>query len=130
LNKLNRSKTYRVNVRRILAFLLALYIFNFSIDSPDAQPDCIPEDLSNNDTESVYELLLEDVLGIESAIDEHDERDEDDRRAFGFQKYVYNGTLTGSQFRINTLLSKSSLRDYREDFASRPHEVHSPPPKG
>jgi hypothetical protein len=59
---------------RFLWLSLALIIFNCSIAPPDAQPDGEAEDLSINEMESVVEVLLEEVMGIENAIPEHDER--------------------------------------------------------
>jgi hypothetical protein len=53
--------------------LLAVHIFNMSIDTPDGQPYYMPEDLSINDQESVVELVLEKGLGMENAVAEHDE---------------------------------------------------------
>lgn len=59
---------------------MALHILNCSIDTPDAQPDCIPENLSINDIESISELILEDVFGIDNAIAERDEHDTDNHQ--------------------------------------------------
>jgi len=63
---------------KFFAYLLALYLFNYSIDGKDAQPDHIPEDLTHNDIESILEFTLESVLGIEDAMKEHDEHDDHD----------------------------------------------------
>lgn len=60
------------------SFLLALYLLNYSIDGKDGHPDYIAEDLSHNDIESILEFALESVLGIENAMEEHDERDHND----------------------------------------------------
>ena len=54
---------------------MALYMLNICIDSPDALPNDIPEDLSVNDQESLIELIVEKVLGYEEAIPEHDDGD-------------------------------------------------------
>lgn len=61
---------------------LTFLIFNYSIDVPDFYGDDIAEDLSFNDIESVSELFLEVVLGIENAVPEHDEDDQDDKSGF------------------------------------------------
>lgn len=61
---------------------LALFIFNFSIDTPDVFGDEVAEDLSYNDIESITELILEDVLGIYNACPEHDENDLEDEGGF------------------------------------------------
>jgi hypothetical protein len=57
---------------------MALHIFNCSIDVRDAKPDYIAEDLSYNEIESIVELVLENVLGLENAVAEHEEHDTDD----------------------------------------------------
>jgi hypothetical protein len=61
---------------------LALFIFNVSIDTPDAFGDEVAEDLSFNDIESIGELVLEDILGIYNACPEHDENDLNDEGGF------------------------------------------------
>jgi hypothetical protein len=61
---------------------LALFIFNVSIDTPDAFGDEVAEDLSFNDIESISELVLEDILGIYNAFPEHDENDREDEGGF------------------------------------------------
>lgn len=65
---------------KLISLLLAVYLFNFSIDGRDAHPDYINEDLAHNDIESILEFALESVLGIENAIHEHDEQDTDHGR--------------------------------------------------
>lgn len=62
-------------ISKCLWLFMAVTIFNFSIDSPDNCPDCIPEDLSQNDMESVVELVMEDFLSMDNAIPEWDEHD-------------------------------------------------------
>ncbi|NJM93500.1 MAG: hypothetical protein HC842_01530 [Cytophagales bacterium] len=63
-------------VPRLVCFIMALHVLNLSVDAPDALPDHIPEDLSINDIESIVELMLEQLLGIEDAMDEKDEWDD------------------------------------------------------
>lgn len=57
--------------------LMALHIFNCSVDTPDAQPDGQAEDLSINDMESIVEVVCEQMLDMENAVPEHDEPDGD-----------------------------------------------------
>ncbi|MEO8588426.1 MAG: hypothetical protein ABI432_03585 [Flavobacteriales bacterium] len=63
-------------VLHYLWLFLALLTLNSSVDTPDAQPEGQPEDLSINDIETVAEAILEHVFGIENAIPEHDEPDD------------------------------------------------------
>jgi hypothetical protein len=65
---------------------MALHIFNLSVDTKDAAPDYVPEDLAVNDQESFVELVLEKWVGIENAITEHDEPDQEDGGALDFKK--------------------------------------------
>jgi len=76
-------QTIRQNI--LLKYLwigLALFIFNFSIDTPDVFGDEVAEDLNFNDIESIIELVLEDILGIYNACPEYDENDLDDEGGF------------------------------------------------
>jgi hypothetical protein len=47
------------------------------VDTPDPQPENVPEDLTYNDMESVVEIVLEQVLDINNAIAEKDDTDTD-----------------------------------------------------
>jgi hypothetical protein len=89
---MERKKTI-AQINRLAAFLLAIHIFNFSIDSRDAQPDNIAEDLSYNDIESFHEFLLEDIFGLNDAIAEHDEHDSSDGSSCELKKIFSNPSL-------------------------------------
>ena len=60
---------------RFLCGFLALYLLNISVDSPDPNPEGIPEDLSINDQESIIEMVIEKVMGFENAVAEYDDHD-------------------------------------------------------
>lgn len=114
---------------RVICFLLAVYTFNFSIDSPDAHPDTVAEDLSVNDIESIFELVAEHFLGIENAVEERDERDHDDGGSFEFKKFfIAKISLAGpksNQF-VSPLYSPV---DYTDCLEIRYLEINSPPPR-
>ena len=74
-----RSIRRKNTLQRLLALVLAIYLFNFSIDPGDVGPIYKAEDLSVNDIESVAELLTEEVLGIEDLMKEIDEADATDK---------------------------------------------------
>ncbi|MGQ0829711.1 MAG: hypothetical protein ACT4ON_15090 [Bacteroidota bacterium] len=76
-------------ISRIICFVFALHIFNVSVDTPDTEPDYVPEDLSVNDIESVVEFVLENVLHIDNAIAEHEEPDDQDGTTFGMKKIEF-----------------------------------------
>jgi hypothetical protein len=117
-------------LKRLFSLFLALYILNFSIDSPDAAPDHISEDLSFNDIESFYEFFLEDIVGIENAVAEHDERDQDDGGSLDLKKFFlasYKAFLQPVYWRIERpSYLVSAVPDYFPDF----FDLDGPPPKG
>ncbi len=112
--------------------LLILHLINISVDSPDRLPKHIAEDLSFNDQESIIEMVLEQVIGIEDAIPEHDEADDEtqNKRAGGQLTFV-NPTafyLTPNQVPFFPTSEKRLLLDanlFNQTFLSIP----SPPPK-
>ncbi|MFZ6051277.1 hypothetical protein [Halocola ammonii] len=69
-----RNKTFT----RFFCALLGLYFLNISVDSADFTPEFIAEDLTINDQESIVEIILEKVIGIEDAIPEYDDHDPED----------------------------------------------------
>ncbi len=62
---------------RVLSLLLALHFFNLSIDPPDPHPNSVPEDLSINEMESIVELIMEGLFGLDDLIEEHDDNDDE-----------------------------------------------------
>lgn len=117
---------------RLVCLMLAFHIFNFSVDTPDAKPDYIPEDLTYNDIESVAELVLEKVLNIENAIAEHDENDTEDGNSFDLKKdfvYYLRTKIENDKIFDNGLHIIAST-DYDEQYSSQFHpEIVPPPPK-
>lgn len=124
-----RQRTYSHTVR-IICLLLALHLFNFSMDSRDRHPDFIPEDLSVNDIESITEFMTEVVLGADNAFAEHDEADNDAGGSLDLYKWyvfsceevscpvaAWSWTRTG-HFIKDPLLFSDGVR-----------EVTSPPPQ-
>ena len=58
--------------------VMGLYLLNISVDTPDQEPEHIPEDLTINDQESIVEIIIEQVLGYEDAIKEYDDDEPED----------------------------------------------------
>lgn len=117
---------------RLFWLLMAVHIFNCSVDTPDAKPDYVPEDLTYNDMESVAELVLEKVLNFENAIAEHDENDADDGGCFEIKKpfslFCQTKNKIGQVF--NQRLSVIVATTFLEQFSSQFHpEIIPPPPK-
>lgn len=124
-----RSSRSTSSLGRFFAILLALHVLNFSIDSQDAHPDFVPEDLHYNDIESIAEFVVEVVLGIDNAIFEYDEADDEQSSEAGFSVFYCNPTSD----RLNNLHSIALLKDYslmREiPYISNVPDIQSPPPK-
>jgi hypothetical protein len=111
---------------------MALHILNFSVDSPDALPDYVPEDLTINDMESVVEIILEKVLNIENAIAEYDEKDTADGSSFEIKKPF--SFFLQTNIKIDQVFHNKQTvvvqTNYVEQFSSQFHpEIVPPPPK-
>jgi hypothetical protein len=71
---MNRIRSHIIS--RLLCLLVAAIILNLSVDTPDLYDDSVPEDLTYNDIETFVEWGLEVVAGIDNAIEEHDDDDD------------------------------------------------------
>ena len=112
----------------LFSFLLALHLLNFSIDSKDAHPDYIAEDLAYNDIESILEFTVEILLGFDDAFFEYDEEDEEDGSRIGFYLfYTQVSAVYCALFRESPVVNYNlpGIVTYIENFLL----IHSPPPK-
>lgn len=117
-------------VHRVICFLLAAYLLNFSIDTRDAQSDAIAEDLSVNDIESVYELLAEGVVGVENAVEESDERDQEEGGSFEFKKFCFVISFDKVKVSVASCLRNvHSPFTFQESISARPFDVTLQPPR-
>ena len=112
---------------------MALHILNCSIDTPDAQPDSIAEDLSINDIESISELVIEQIFGFDNAISEHDEHDTQDGYSFEIAKillYFHSTEILIQPHIIVFHITDTSNTGFRvQSFAQILIEIISPPPQ-
>jgi len=124
-------KLFRNNIiSRIFCFLMAVHIFNLSVDTKDAAPDYIPEDLSINDQETIVELVLEKVMGLDNAVQEKDEPDQEDGGALDFKKINLISHHSNKLFFEQQFFQKKSKIDYLASFHQSPtFDVFSPPPE-
>jgi hypothetical protein len=124
-------KFFKSNIiSRIFCILMAIHIFNLSVDTKDAAPDCIAEDLSINDQETVVEIVLEKVLGIDNAIAEHDEPDQEDGGELDFEKIDLISHHSHKLFFELQFFQKKSKINYLTSFHQSPtFDVFSPPPE-
>ena len=116
---------------RIVCLLLALHFLNLSIDSKDPNPDCIPEDLSFNDIESIAEFVTEIVFGWHNAFQEHDERDSDEGGFLDFYKFYCSNQSVRITLHAFSLGSCPEFHIWNSDNAIAPvKDIQSPPPRG
>lgn len=109
---------------------LALHFLNVSIDAPDRNPEYVAENLSINDQESIVELIVEKVFGIENAFIEYDDTDHEDHTKKSNTKFewiTYN-LLPFSIPNIETIDSPV-LSVYYETLLDGHQKQISPPPK-
>jgi hypothetical protein len=118
---------------RFLWLVMALHIFNVSIDSVDLLPAHLPEDLSINDTESFVELVLEDFLGIKGAIAEHDEPESEESENIALKKLFAPPQPKVRLALVSTLPAHYSapiFAEYQNPFVASVYtELISPPPQ-
>jgi hypothetical protein len=109
---------------RFTWLVMALLIFNYSIDVPDAFGDEVAEDLSFNDIESIAELVLENVLGVYDAIPEHDENDLEDEGGFCKKvDYKFNQTINYQIFTLQKTIDEEKF--CLQHPSSKPQSAYS-----
>lgn len=101
------------------------------MDTPDPDPDSVPEDLTVNDIESIVEFVLEDVMDIKNAIAEHDEPDEPDGGTLDMKKidfYFHRNPFVS--IRQPQLVIQQEFTDHKDYFYSSQYiDVLTQPPK-
>lgn len=109
---------------------MGLYLLNISVDNTDMTPSYKAEDLSINDQESIVEIVVEQILGFEDAIDEHDDADCEDgsRKNLGKIDFVAQSyPLATSPFHT-IVLPRHTFARYAERPLLRFGEIDNPPP--
>ncbi len=125
-----KAKQSISRTRNFLAFLLAIYLLNFSVDSRDMHPDHVAEDLSLNDIESVVEFALEVVFGIEGAVGEHDENDQDHTTRGISILYLCHLPLEYDLFPAVKTLAHDYAVPSCGTYVNNAADILSPPPRG
>lgn len=111
--------------------IMAGYLLNISVDISDDTPQGVSENLLINEQESLVELILEQVLGFENAIAEHDGPDADNpNEKNGFKSLVFPMPVIATELLFFKLFSRTSyiIIDqlvHPKEFV----ELDSPPPK-
>lgn len=115
--------------RKLVAFTMAIYVFNFSIDSRDRAQDALTEDLSYNDIESFYEFFTEDLLGIENAVEEHEEHDQEDGGSIEFKIDIIRPLISQLSGSGRPHTEEPMQSTHVEFHPSLLMEIDSPPPE-
>lgn len=110
---------------------MGLYLLNISVDTADANPEDIPEDLSINDQESIIEIVFEQVLGYEDAFKEYDDHDTEDHNKKTNVKIDltthYIGEVVLNQKSIIT--ARQNFPNYNTFLTKGFQKLNIPPPK-
>lgn len=115
---------------------MAFYVINVSIDAPDGYvtPSTsgeYREDLSVNEIESLGELILEEWFGIQNAVPEHDESDEEEDQ---ITKILFDWSVPAPSVRYRfyqpvAYVPAGQIPFIPDYYFSRTAEVTTPPPK-
>lgn len=110
---------------------IALYMLNICVDSPDILQQ-LPENLKYNDQESIIELIVEKVIGIENAIPEQDDNDTEEYK--NLENNLKLDQFTAESFKTNALQYRViKTQDHtnwiRNLYPSGFIEIVAPPPK-
>lgn len=115
---------------RVLWGFLGLFLLNVSVDSPDPEPNHLPEDLSFNDQESIIEIVLEQLLGYDDAIveyDDHDTEEHNKKKSVRIDLISGGGPSHGPNAWCIEALKK--IHQQTAYFTSVCIELDSPPPE-
>ncbi|MEY8869797.1 hypothetical protein AB9K24_09835 [Meridianimaribacter flavus] len=116
---------------KVLWGLMGLYMLNISVDTADPNPEHIPEDLTFNDQESIIEIIVEQVLGFENAIQEYDDHDTEDHNKKKDVKvdYLVFTAKTNNTTTLQLLKTHNRYPNYSARLTQGFKEIDSPPPK-
>ena len=129
MNTLRQNKIFN-----LLWIVMALHILNFSIDAPDVIDRNIAEDLSYNEIESFTELITENILGIENAFSESDEKGDEETEFFKKYSEITFYFISSKDKTVNDSL-KSIKNSSISNLYSTPYcstiyiSIFSPPPE-
>lgn len=112
---------------------MALHILNFSFDAPDAADDNIAEDLSYNEIESFTEWFAEDLLEIDDAFPESDEKHEDDKgmikKTIDIKIYQIAQEISDTPEFLPTLDEREPTCFHSVSHTNNSLDIFSPPPE-
>lgn len=110
---------------------MGFYFLNICVDTPDPNPEYIPEDLTINDQESIIEIIVEQIMGYENAIEEFDDNDTEDHNTLTITKINlinrYLNDINIKQLFIET--KRQKFPDLNAYLTNGFHQLDTPPPK-
>ena len=116
---------------RIFWGLIALYMLNICVDSPDLFPNQ-PENLNINDQESVIELVVEQVLDLGDVIPEYDDNDTEEHTSINtsvnLDHFIVDKASIAFQQNFSLLKNQNTLFALA-NFCTLSLEVDAPPPR-
>ncbi|HBO30903.1 MAG TPA: hypothetical protein DIV44_09545 [Leeuwenhoekiella sp.] len=116
---------------RIFWGLIALYMLNICVDSPDLFPNRA-ENLNYNDQESVIELVVEQVLDLGDIIPEYDDNDAEEhtssKTSANLDHFIVDQSAIAFQQNFS-LLKKQNTLFALANFRTLSLEVDAPPPQ-
>ena len=116
---------------RIFWGLIALYMLNICVDSPDLFPNQ-PENLNINDQESVIELVVEQVLDLGDVIPEYDDNDTEEhtssKTSVNLDHFIVDKASIAFQQNLSLLKNQNTLFALA-NFCTLSLEVDAPPPR-
>ena len=116
---------------KVLWGLMGFYLLNISADTADPNPEHIPEDLTINDQESIVEIIVEQVIGYEDAINEYDDHDsEDHNKKTNVKIDITTLHIVDSDIKQSfTETTKPKFPDYKAYLTNGFQKLDTPPPK-
>jgi len=114
---------------KILWGFMSIYWLNISVDAPEAE-NFIQESFFN-EQESIVEIVFEQVLGYEEAIDEHDENKCEDQNQKKNSKLdidiqYFNNSIFESSFSPKLT---NNCNYFSEKLSGGFHQLFTPPPQ-
>ncbi|MBD2754435.1 hypothetical protein [Spirosoma validum] len=129
------NRQYNFWVYRVLCLLMALHLVNLSVDVQDMMPltgrmTVSDEKLSVNKIESISEFLLEECFGIQDAVPEHDDPDDESELTEQEQDYDFNQLFVFAPLRaVVQFLLTGNVSFWPEPVSVHVQEIIAPPPQ-
>lgn len=117
---------------KVICGLLSFYFLNISVDSPDPNPEYISENLQVNDQESLIELVLEKIIGLENVIDEYDDKDSEEHNTKkgkqSIDVYFQSGLQQQCKY-FSSIIISQSFPIFSDALNTGYLSIINPPPK-